>query len=207
MADMSVEEMTIKMNHVTNKSLESTRRMRQMAEESLDTGVKTLIMLDEQGEKLKNVEQEVEHIKQDMKQARKNLNELSKCSGLCLCPWNRLKSTESEWKKKQVREPKKSKRNVVYSQPTAFRNGNAVSAGSVASSGPYIKRVTNDAREDEMEENLNQVGSIIGNLKNLALDMGNEIDQQNKTIERITDKAEMTTALIGKTNQGATRLT
>lgn len=39
-----------------------------------------------------------------------------------------------------------------------------------------------------MEENLDQVGSIIGNLKNMAMDMGNEIDKQNKTIDRITDK-------------------
>lgn len=49
----------------------------------------------------------------------------------------------------------------------------------------------NDAREDEMEENLDQVGSIIGNLKNLAIDMGNEIDQQNKTIDRINEKASL----------------
>lgn len=49
-------------------------------------------------------------------------------------------------------------------------------------------RVTNDAREDEMEENLEAVGSIIGNLRTMALDMGNEIDSQNKQIDRITDK-------------------
>lgn len=53
----------------------------------------------------------------------------------------------------------------------------------------FLARITNDAREDEMEENLDQVGGIIGNLKNLALDMGNEIDKQNKTIDRINDKA------------------
>lgn len=41
-----------------------------------------------------------------------------------------------------------------------------------------------------MEENLEQVGGIIGNLKNLALDMGNEIEKQNKTIDRITDKVK-----------------
>lgn len=39
-----------------------------------------------------------------------------------------------------------------------------------------------------MEENLDQVGSIIGNLKNMAMDMGSEIDKQNKHIDRITDK-------------------
>lgn len=41
-----------------------------------------------------------------------------------------------------------------------------------------------------MEENLEQVGGILGNLKNLALDMGNEIEKQNKTIDRINDKVK-----------------
>lgn len=49
-------------------------------------------------------------------------------------------------------------------------------------------RVTNDAREDEMEENLAHVGSIVGNLKSMALDMGNEIDTQNVQIERVQGK-------------------
>lgn len=51
-----------------------------------------------------------------------------------------------------------------------------------------MNRITNDAREDEMDENLAQVGNILGNLKNMALDMGNEIDAQNKQIDRINVK-------------------
>lgn len=49
-------------------------------------------------------------------------------------------------------------------------------------------RVTDDARENEMDENLEQVGGIIGNLRHMALDMGNEIDTQNRQIDRIMDK-------------------
>lgn len=67
--------------------------------------------------------------------------------------------------------------------------------GAWQSSGDKIKipshfwrRVTDDAREDEMEENLEAVGSIIGNLKNMAVDMGNEIDKQNRQIDNITSK-------------------
>lgn len=52
-------------------------------------------------------------------------------------------------------------------------------------------RITNDAREDEMEENLDAVGSIIGNLKTMAMDMGTEIDKQNKQIGGIIDKASL----------------
>ncbi len=54
--------------------------------------------------------------------------------------------------------------------------------------GPYVVRITDDAREDEMEENMQAVGSVLGNLKAMAQDMNEEIDKQNKQIDRITTK-------------------
>lgn len=39
-----------------------------------------------------------------------------------------------------------------------------------------------------MEENLTQVAGVIGNLKHMALDMGNEITAQNSQIDRINIK-------------------
>ena len=39
-----------------------------------------------------------------------------------------------------------------------------------------------------MEDNMQQVGSMLGNLKNMAADMGNEIDKQNKQIDKIGAK-------------------
>ncbi|XP_051502675.1 synaptosomal-associated protein 23-like isoform X2 [Myxocyprinus asiaticus] len=213
MADMSVEEITLRANQVTDESLESTRRMLQLAEESRETGVKTMTMLDEQGEQLRRVDQGMDQINQDMRQAEKNLTDLSKCCGLCVCPCDRVTSIEHDGRYKRTwgtgsddSSTKGKERGVVSSQPTAIHNGQAISGGSVAPSGPYIKRVTNDAREDEMEENLDQVGSIIGNLKNLAVDMGNEIDKQNKTIDRINDKADMNKARIDEANHRANKL-
>lgn len=49
-------------------------------------------------------------------------------------------------------------------------------------------RVTRDGREDEMEENLAHVGSIVGNLKSMAIDMSNEIDTQKDQLERVQGK-------------------
>lgn len=46
-----------------------------------------------------------------------------------------------------------------------------------------------------MEENLSQVGSILGNLKHMALDMGNEIEAQNRQIDRITEKVKLLSAI------------
>lgn len=39
-----------------------------------------------------------------------------------------------------------------------------------------------------MENNVSEVAGMIGNLRNMAVDMGNEIDQQNKQVDRITSK-------------------
>lgn len=54
--------------------------------------------------------------------------------------------------------------------------------------GFLLFRITNDDAEKEMEENMVQVGSILVNLRSMALDVGNEIDIQNKQMDKIMDK-------------------
>lgn len=213
MEDMTVEQMTMRANQLTDDSLESTRRMLQMAEESKQTGVNTMVMLNEQGEQLKRVEDGMDQINQDMKQAEKNLTDLSKCCGLCVCPCDRVTSIEHDSRYKRTwgigggeGEVDSNGSKVVSRQPSGVRNGQAGQVNAPAPSGPYIKRITNDAREDEMEENLDAVGSIIGNLKNMAVDMGNEIDKQNKQIDNINDKAVMNRARIEEANSRANKL-
>ncbi|KAJ8289628.1 hypothetical protein GJAV_G00003500 [Gymnothorax javanicus] len=212
MDDMTVEDITLRANQVTDESLESTRRMLQLAEESRQTGVNTMTMLDEQGEQLQRVEEGMDQINEDMKQAEKNLTDLSKCCGLCVCPCDRVKSIEHDGRYKRTwgtgseNAGSTGADGVVSNQPTSIRNGQAVAQASAAPSGPYIQRITNDAREDEMEENLGQVEGIIGNLKTMAIDMGSEIDKQNKTIDRITEKADMNKARIDEANERANKL-
>ena len=59
-----------------------------------------------------------------------------------------------------------------------------------------IVRITNDAREDEMEQNVGEVSNMIGNLRNMAVDMGNEIEGQNRQIDRIHQKAISRCSLV-----------
>ena len=48
--------------------------------------------------------------------------------------------------------------------------------------------MNDDAWQDDMEDNMQAVGSVLGNLKNMAADMGDEISRQNKQLERIDRK-------------------
>ena len=52
-------------------------------------------------------------------------------------------------------------------------------------------RITNDDREEEMEENMQQVSTMIGNLRNMAQDMGTEVSNQNSQLDRINLKVTL----------------
>jgi len=182
MAESDLERFKRQQNTVTDQSLESTRNMVTMMEESQQAGTKTIEMLENQGEALNRIEKGLDDINADMKEAEKHITQMEKWCGLCLMPWNRRKKIkdvdDSKW------EVSKSKDGQVTT-----RQPPGGGAGAAGGSGPYIQRITDDAREDEMEDNMQQVGSMLGNLKNMAADMGNEIDKQNKQIDKIGAKA------------------
>ncbi|KAH0620652.1 hypothetical protein JD844_021319 [Phrynosoma platyrhinos] len=188
MAELSPEEIQLRANNVTDESLESTRRILGLAIE------------------LNRIEEGMDQINKDMREAEKNLTELNKCCGLCVCPCNRTKDFESSktYKTTWGDGVENSGDHVVSKQPGRTLDYQQQTRGGTT--GGYITRITNDAREDEMDENLAQVGNILGNLKNMALDMGNEIDTQNKQIDRINEKAETNKSRIVQANVKAEKL-
>ncbi|XP_035987403.1 SNARE_SNAP25N and SNARE_SNAP23C domain-containing protein isoform X3 [Fundulus heteroclitus] len=196
------EELQRRANQVTDESLESTRRMVQLVEESKDLGIRTVVMLDEQGEQLERIEEGLDQINSDMKEAEKNLTDLGKCCGLCSC--EKLKAFEESGAYKAVWGGASNQDGVVSSQPPTSRVVDQ--REQMMMSGGYIRRVTNDAREDEMEENLDHVGSIMGNLKSMALDIGNELESQKDLIGRIGEKANLNVSRIEAANQKANNL-
>ena len=77
---------------------------------------------------------------------------------------------------------------AVKGQPATKNNGAVPDGGGSGGNQQYVRRINNDAREDEMEDNMQAVGGILGNLKNMASDMGEEIEKQNKQLDRINEK-------------------
>jgi len=49
----------------------------------------------------------------------------------------------------------------------------------------FVGRITNDAREDEMEDNMVAVSGMVSNLRNMAIDMNSEITAQNKQLDKV----------------------
>jgi len=174
-----------KANVVTDESLASTRRMVGLIEESKESAVGTMVQLDEQGEQLRRVEEGLDDINIGIRDAETHIEDMEKCCGLCILPWKRFRKFETTAVYKEGYEEKKGK--GKGKEKTAQ---NSLGGGGAVASGPYVQRVMDDAREDEMEENLDDVGRGIAMLKDMALDMGTTIDEHNDRIGRITDKAE-----------------
>lgn len=186
-------------NQVTDESLESTRRMLALCDESKEAGIRTLVGLDEQGEQLDKIEEDMEKINADMREAEKNLTGMEKYCGICVCPFGRgreFKEDAGTWKSSEDGK-------VISGQPARVvddRHG----GGPISTA--YITKITKDAREDEMEDNMGQVSTMIGNLRNMAVDMGSEISNQNAQLERVNQKAVSNETRIGQANQRATKL-
>ncbi|XP_059488075.1 synaptosomal-associated protein 25 isoform X2 [Neocloeon triangulifer] len=193
-----LQELQMRAGQVTDDSLDSTRRMLALCEESEEAGANTLHLLSHQGEQLDRIEEGMDQINADMKEAEKNLTGMEKCCGLCVLPCNKsssFKEDDGTWKGNDDGK-------VVNNQPQRVmddRNG-------LGPQGGYIGRITNDAREEEMEDNMGQVNTMIGNLRNMALDMGSELENQNRQVDRINRKAESNDARIAVANQRANKL-
>ncbi|XP_033228386.1 synaptosomal-associated protein 25 isoform X1 [Belonocnema kinseyi] len=193
-----LQELQMKSQSTADESLESTRRMLALCEESEDTGANILTMLDHQGEQLDRIEEGMDQINADMREAEKNLTGMEKCCGLCVLPCNKgasFKEDEGTWKGNDDGK-------VVNNQPTRVmdeRNG-------LGPQGGYIAKITGDAREGEMEENMGQVNTMIGNLRNMAIDMGSELENQNRQIDRINRKGESNETRIQVANERAHEL-
>merc|ERR1711915_1033305 len=193
-----LERLQAKANAVTDESLDSTRRMMAMMEESQAMGANTMDMLNTQGEQLDRVEGHLDTINAQMKEADKALTGMEKWCGLCVCPWNRAKNTvnvdDSVWEKSG------SGKEAIKRQPAASSDQRDAPAG------PYIQKITNDAREDEMEGNIVGVGNILGNLKNMAMDMGSEIERQNNQLDLIQGKTDYSDVRIEQANKRTEKL-
>ncbi|CAG7832753.1 unnamed protein product [Allacma fusca] len=176
-------------DQVTNESLESTRRMRDLALETEHIGITTLDNLHSQGDQLDNIDRGLDKIGADLKTAEKQLNEMEKsiwrfifcdCCGAC--------SKKSGYNMHSVDKPDDT--NIVQKPPGKRTNFETTQSQPSSGGGMQIARITNDAREDEMEENLDLTQRMLGNLRNMAIDMGDTVCKQNDQIDRLNDKTQ-----------------
>ncbi|KAI1278475.1 Synaptosomal-associated protein 25 [Halotydeus destructor] len=193
------EMIQMKCDNVTDESLESTRRMLKLCEESKEAGIRTLVALDEQGEQIDKIDEDMDKIRADMVEAEKALAGMEQCCPCSFADFCPCLAKKVEYKEED--DDEQWKKDGKEGGPVAMApNGMPMPAGST------IARITNDAREDEMGENMEQVNAIVGNLRNMALDMGQEIRAQNSQMKKMAGEADFCVDRISEANQRSAKL-
>ncbi|XP_023327624.1 synaptosomal-associated protein 25 [Eurytemora carolleeae] len=187
-----LDKLQLTINQKSDETLECTRRMREMCAEAKDSGMKTLIALDDQEELIDKFESAADGINQDMALAEKALKAMDMaCFGLIPRFWVKDKGFKED--------------DAVWGDQKVVGAGPPPPATELRD-GAFVATILCDAREEEMEENMEQVSAMIGNIRNMSNDMNTALVRQNQTLDRINAKAGSDITRVKMANERAAAL-
>lgn len=164
------------------------------------------------------MEGRLEKINNDTKKAEATLTQMEKCCGLCLCTCRNRKpfelsatyrkakfGTTNDVPMQELGKDKASgKGKDSASGHAGVTRGEQKPTGGASASTPasgsqpqqFVPRITNDAREDEMDQNLGVVSEMLQDMRGQAEEMNVALSQQNKQLDRIAAKTDSDTARV-----------
>ncbi|KAK0661053.1 Protein transport protein SEC9 [Lasiodiplodia hormozganensis] len=194
------------------QDVSSTRNALRLAAQAEETGRDTLARLGAQGERIHNTEKNLDLAENQNRLAEEKARELKTLNKSMFAmhvsnPFTASKRREARdqaiidthRKEKQQREDTRaaaydSAQRQQQMQKDVNRPGNfgGNKQASLAERSKYQFEADSedDEMENEIDSNLDALHGAAGRLKGLAAAMGNEVDQQNKHIARITDKTD-----------------
>lgn len=143
-------------------------------------GADTLNQLAVQGEKLDNLNGKLNDINQNQYHANRHLNVISSITGYITNYFSR--------------EPKHNK---TLSTPTPDKNSSRIQTKEVQT---QIQKETAPFYDQETEDILAELSGSLGRIKNMSIEMGNEIQRQNSTIDQLNNRVDITNDKMKKIN-------
>jgi hypothetical protein len=202
---------------VKQESVTSTRNALRMAREAEETARGTLGRLGDQSEKLANTERSLDVSKGHSQKADDKTDELKQLNRSIFRPvitWNKDAKRAAQEGKIQSRyeeERQEREKAMMDIRESQNRMGRAATYGrgddeSIGGSRQknesqiaalraqrsryqFDATASDDEMEDELDGNLDEIDDIAKRLKAMGTAMGQELDNQNKRIERIEGKA------------------
>ncbi|XP_053135268.1 synaptosomal-associated protein 29 [Hemicordylus capensis] len=189
-------------------TVDSTNRSLSLIYESEQVGVAASEELTRQGEVLKRTEQMVDKMDQDLKTSQRHINSIKSVFGGFV---NYFKAKPPETKPEQngaaeyqasnrLREAisvsKEQESKYQESHPNLRKLDNSDYSSSANNTNPsvqsdgYPKNQHLRAYHQKVDSNLDEMSSGLGRLKNLALGLQTEIDDQDSILGRLTTKVD-----------------
>uniref|UniRef100_A0A1I8ASB5 t-SNARE coiled-coil homology domain-containing protein n=1 Tax=Steinernema glaseri TaxID=37863 RepID=A0A1I8ASB5_9BILA len=175
------------------ESLDSTQRSRQQLEASEQIGVATAQDLLAQREKLQNAERNLDEIDRTTQQTQRNLNSLkSVFTGFFKNKFSRKPREPEDVPSMPASESERNLSSTVdkLSSQTATAASSSGARTLNEQSRNAIKGTRWEAMDNEIDENLDAMTANLARLKNLGNALGEEVEDQNRMLDRIQVKAD-----------------
>ena len=132
--------------------------------------------LNSQGEKLRNVENKLDDINDNLTATQKNINQIKSVFG-------GIKNRFFSWSSNSSKQIPKSETNEKINAQKEVKPQPPVKADFV--------KITNSARETQIGDHLDLMSESLARIKEMAGGMSSELDRQNYQIERLTGKSTL----------------
>lgn len=181
-----------KIDRQNAQTLGATKNMVMLMEEGREAGYRTQANLQNQGEKLRGVERDMDRMDSAFDEAEAHLDEMEGNAGCC----------GAKKKQKKNRAGGKSANKKIKYKGV----GNGDDIEEAKNRDGNFKYVTGDARERQMADNLDMVDDILDEMDYMADDLNREITGQNKVIGRIQEKGTKNQEQLRRINEKADRV-
>lgn len=211
--DEDVEGIKQEIRFVKQESLSSTQNALRMANEAEAAGRNTLSQLGEQSESLADAERSMDMSKLAQRDAQEKARELRHLNRSMFAiqvnkPWGKKGRIEADERRVQARyeddryerDLRESTRKDAERRTDANLKAHAEAQSKTSSRQrmglaerskyQFEANESDDDLENEIDSNLDSIAAVTGRLKGLAMATSQEVDRQNRQLERLDRKGE-----------------
>ncbi|EOA19523.1 hypothetical protein CARUB_v10002435mg [Capsella rubella] len=199
-----LESYALYQSHETTKTVQGCLKV---AEEIRSDSSRTLVMLNEQGEQIMRTHQKTVDIDHDLSRGEKLLGSLG---GIFSRTW-KPKKTRSVTGPVITKGDSPKRRRVNNHSETREKLGlnhlpkpQSRTRDTLPESADAYQKI--EMERAKQDEGLSDLSDLLGELKNMALDMGTEIQRQNHGLDHLHDDVEELNYRVNQSNQRARRL-
>ncbi|GFY88503.1 soluble N-ethylmaleimide-sensitive factor adaptor protein 30 [Actinidia rufa] len=195
---MSVQELE---SYAVNKAEDTTKSVTnclKIAEDIRQDATRTLDTLHQQGEQIHRTHMMAADMDKDLSKGEKLLGNLG---GMFSMPW-KAKKTREILLGLQPQKQNKEQREKLGLAPAP----KARSAPRTPPSEPTNALQKVEVEKAKQDDALSDLSNILGDLKGMAVDMGTELNKQNKALDHLHDDVEELNSRVKGANQRARRL-
>ncbi|KAL5723071.1 hypothetical protein ACHQM5_006515 [Ranunculus cassubicifolius] len=203
--NQSVQELE---DYVVYKAEETTKAFSNCLRVAVDIredASKTLVMLHHQGDQMMRTHGNAADIERDLSRGEKLLGSLG---GMFSKTWKPKRTRSITGPVYSRDDPIKSRANHLEQKQRLglLSSSNGQSRPEQRTFEPTSKLQTVEAEKMKQDDALNDVSNILEELKAMAIDMGSEIERQNKALDHFNDDVEELNVRVRHANGRARRL-